>query len=315
MRTILQAIAIGDSIGLPWEGLPPQPTKTNWEQSFLFGWGITSDDAQNASLTLQAIQNSDGNLETFRKLIGRYLAQWFLCLPPGIGLATLRSCGKLCLGLRAPKSGVWSAGNGPAMRAPIIGWELWDSPHLEEYVRISTQTTHTDPKALHVSLALARTIARLRQDPTATYETILPLWQQIQDPAWLQLLSSVEKSKTIEEFLLLTKQKKGISGYIYHTGIAALWVWKIHRHNFEDAIKTSLQLGGDTDSLAGVVAALSVASGGTPPKPWEKVLDLPKGKPSDFTGPKRIGWNIISILAIFIIHIPKRIFQVILRTI
>ena len=73
---------------------------------------------------------------------------WLLGLPPGIGLATLKSILKLWVGFGPSSSGVFSAGNGPAMRAAPIGAFFWDDPSkIDDYIRISTRMTHTDPKA------------------------------------------------------------------------------------------------------------------------------------------------------------------------
>src|SRR5206468_1623201 len=74
----------------------------------------------------------------------------------GIGLATLRAIVKSCIGFPPHRSGVFSAGNGPAMRSPIIG-VVWghDSAELASFVRRSTVITHTDPKAYHGALAVA----------------------------------------------------------------------------------------------------------------------------------------------------------------
>jgi|GEM_PF-4104148 len=94
---ILRAMAVGDSLGLPYEGLRGRNNKANWQQTFMAGWGITSDDTQHAVITYQALRESNGDPEIFRACLGRRLAVWFLCLPPGIGFATLRACVKLNL--------------------------------------------------------------------------------------------------------------------------------------------------------------------------------------------------------------------------
>jgi hypothetical protein len=71
-----------------------------------------------------------------------------LLLPAGVGLATLRACLRLVVGVPPARSGVFSAGNGPAMRAAIIGVCLGHTrERLRAHVRIATRITHTDPKA------------------------------------------------------------------------------------------------------------------------------------------------------------------------
>jgi hypothetical protein len=61
-----------------------------------------------------------------------------LVLPAGVGKATAHSCIKLQLGIRPSRSGVYSAGNGPAMRAPLLGATMDDVSQLLEFVRASS---------------------------------------------------------------------------------------------------------------------------------------------------------------------------------
>ena len=44
-------------------------------------------------------------------------------LPAGVGLATARACLKLWLGFSPERSGIYSAGNGPAMRSAVLSPE------------------------------------------------------------------------------------------------------------------------------------------------------------------------------------------------
>lgn len=305
---ILQATAIGDSLGLPWEGLRPQPTRTDWNQCFLGNRGITSDDTQHAVITLQSLRESQGDHKKFRQILGRRLAIWFLCLPPGIGLATLRASLKLCLGLRAPHSGVWSAGNGPAMRAPILGWELWDqSERLKQFTQISTETTHTDPKALIGANALAQTVAALRAGKTE--DEIIQMWLDASDDAlWQEMIQKAVAIQSAQDFLQATNQKKGVGGFIFHTVPTAFHVWLHHRESFEEAITTSLQMGGDADSSTAIVGALAAASGLTPPEKWGKVLDMPTEETKQ-SGFRQLGLNMLTTLLIISVHIPQRTWQ------
>ena len=58
---------------------------------------------------------------------------WLLGIPAGIGLATLRTIVRLWIGFPPHRSGVFSAGNGPAMRT-VLGACLGDN---EEKLRRS----------------------------------------------------------------------------------------------------------------------------------------------------------------------------------
>ncbi|HMC89928.1 MAG TPA: ADP-ribosylglycohydrolase family protein, partial [Gemmataceae bacterium] len=123
---------------------------------FLRGRGMVSDDTEHACLTAQALIASAGDPDVFVTRLGRSLRHWLLSLPAGTGRATLRATLKLCLGFSPRHSGVFSAGNGPAMRSPILGvCHGHDVARLRELVRWSTRITHVDPKSEFGALAIA----------------------------------------------------------------------------------------------------------------------------------------------------------------
>src|SRR5262245_58283967 len=153
-------MAVGDALGLPCENLSARrllrlfPHLDRYQ--FFFHRGMFSDDTEHACLTAQALLVSGGDLVKFRRDLAKRLRWWAAGLPAGTGRATARACAKLWLGWSPERSGVWSAGNGPAMRAPILGVCLGsDRERLKEFVRASTRMTHTDPKAECGALAVA----------------------------------------------------------------------------------------------------------------------------------------------------------------
>lgn len=161
--------ALGDSIGLWCEGMSPRRQQRfgPYRQRFFFGKGMCSDDTEHALMTAQALIVSAGQPEQFVRSLAWRLRGWLLGAPAGIGLATLRSVLKLWLGFPPSRSGVWSAGNGPAMRAAILGVAFGREPdRLRELVRRSTHLTHTDPKAEAGALAIA--FAALSPRPSTT---------------------------------------------------------------------------------------------------------------------------------------------------
>src|SRR6185436_14806633 len=114
----LLGCAVGDSIGLPREGLSPRRAQRLFGSGplthrLVFGRGMISDDTEHACMTMQALLASNGDVDRFRRSLAWRLRGWLVTLPAGIGWATLRSIVKLWLGF---SGGVSSAGNGPAMR-------------------------------------------------------------------------------------------------------------------------------------------------------------------------------------------------------
>ena len=122
----------------------------------LFGKGMVSDDTEHAVIVAQGLIRSGGSAEEFSKSLAWSFRWWLSAFPPGVGFATLRAFLKLWLGFSAANSGVFSAGNGPAMRSSIIGAAYGDDEsRLKNLVRISTRVTHADPKAECGALAVA----------------------------------------------------------------------------------------------------------------------------------------------------------------
>lgn len=156
----LLGTAVGDAVGLAAESLSRRRQSRlypNLDGPRLIGnRGMVSDDTEHACLVAVALAVSGGDPEVFERHLARGLRRWITAIPAGVGWATLRACGKLCLGVSPSRSGAWSAGNGPAMRSASIGVAYGhDTAQLITLVRISTRITHTDPKAEAGALAVA----------------------------------------------------------------------------------------------------------------------------------------------------------------
>lgn len=156
----LWGTAVGDALGLSCEGLSksrqrrlfPDPARYH----FLFGRGMVSDDTEHTWMVAQALLVSVGDPERFGRSLAWQLRGWLLCLPAGVGFATLRATLRLWMGLPYTRSGVYSAGNGPAMRSALLGVCYGgDRQRLYDLVRVCTRITHTDPKAEAGALLIA----------------------------------------------------------------------------------------------------------------------------------------------------------------
>src|SRR5215471_9427316 len=109
---------------------------------------MCSDDTEHTFLVAQALLSHPDDPVAFQRCLAWKLRLWLLGLPAGIGLATLKAILKLWLGFPPSRSGVWSAGNGPAMRSAIIGAYFYnDQDKRCAFVSAATHLTHTDPKA------------------------------------------------------------------------------------------------------------------------------------------------------------------------
>ncbi len=280
----LLGAAVGDALGLPMEGLSRRRQQKMYPEvkgyHFLFGKGTISDDTEHTCLVAQAIIASGGDEEFFSQDFAWRLKKWLFGLPPGIGLATLRAILKLSVGFPVQKSGVFSAGNGPAMRSAIIGVCYGDqSDKLKNMVRISTRITHTDPKAEHGSLAVALAAylaSRHQEDPSRYLHTLKGILDF--DTELLEIIKkaieSVNLDNSTETFADNLGLDRGVSGYIYHTVPVVLHTWFRHPRNFQAALVEAIKCGGDTDTVASILGGIIGASIGREGIPDEMITNL-----------------------------------------
>ena len=273
--------AVGDAIGLPYEGLTRRRASALLgspdRHRFFFGRGMVSDDTEHACLVAQSLIVARGDLKVFRRSLAWGLRRWLLGLPAGIGLATLRSIVRLWIGIRPERSGVFSAGNGPAMRAAILGVTIRDESTLREFVRASSRITHTDPKAEIGAFAVAWA-ARLAADNTTVVpnEYLARLKSMLDDNAHefvasiAEVVASVNAAQSTEDFAEAIGLSKGVSGYIYHSVPVAIHAWLSHQKDCRTAISSVIRCGGDTDSTAAIVGGIVGASVGRSgiPEDW-----------------------------------------------
>jgi ADP-ribosyl-[dinitrogen reductase] hydrolase len=295
MMTIQQRVAglllggaVGDAVGLPAEGLSRSRQHKWWpgalRHRFLLGRGMISDDTEHAIMTAQALLEAGGDVERFRHALAWKLRWWILALPAGVGLATGRACFRLWLGVPPERSGVMSAGNGPAMRSAILGVVFADEPEKRrEFVRASTRLTHLDPKAETAALAVAEATAWIVRGDEHTDEFMACLPALGADEAWQplcqRLAEGLARQETVPDFASSLGLSDGVTGYAYHTVPVALFAWLRHRGDFAAAVAGSIRCGGDTDTVAAIVGSLAGCEVGVDgiPVDWrEGLVDWPR---------------------------------------
>jgi len=250
---------------------------------------MVSDDTDHTVFVAQSLLAHPDSVELFLKRLSRCLRWWFLSLPPGIGFATLRSILRSWV-IHPAQSGVFSAGNGPAMRSAPIGAFFASSPErMNEYVQASTRLTHTDPKALTGARAVALIAGwsiRDQLEERPELQDFLDVLQQAgsEDPEWETVIDSISAAYgqrlSVNQFAESLGLSKGISGYVYHTVPVVIYAWYLHFGSFEDTVSAVLSCGGDTDTTGAISGALagSVTGEGGIPADWVKGLyDWPRG--------------------------------------
>ncbi len=290
----LLGTAVGDAMGLSFEGLS-RARVHKWlthpdRYAFLLGGrGILSDDTEHACMVAQSLIEAAGDEQIFTNRLARRLRWWLLALPAGTGLATLRACFRLLFGCPPTHSGVFSAGNGPAMRSAIIGVAVGhDREQLCALVRASTRITHTDPKAEYGALAVALAAYMAAQSggqvAAERYRGELEAMLGENDHAEFlalidRMVENVQKQESTLAFAAALGLERGVTGYIYHTVPVALHAWLRDQDDTRSAIMNVILCGGDTDSTAAVVGGIVGAGVGLEgiPKHWrERLVDRPR---------------------------------------
>jgi ADP-ribosyl-[dinitrogen reductase] hydrolase len=285
---VLLGTAVGDALGLPAEGMSRDRVRRRWagqwRHRFLFGRGMVSDDTEHAFFVAQALLAHPFDASAFQRCLAWKLRLWLLGVPAGVGLATLQATLKLWLGFGPERSGVRSAGNGPAMRSAILGAYFADEPaRRRAYVRASTRLTHTDPKAETAALAVAEGVAWAmnRDKPLEQWLARLPsLGSDAEWPALCETLSHKLMARaSVQEFAAALGLQHGVSGYAYHSVPVALYAWLRHPGDFRAALTAALDCGGDTDTVGAIVGALSgttVGQGGMPTEWIQGICEWPR---------------------------------------
>ncbi|MEO2092109.1 MAG: ADP-ribosylglycohydrolase family protein [Gemmataceae bacterium] len=300
--------AVGDMMGLPAENLGPRRVAKLFPHfdrpRFLFGYGMGSDDTEHACMTAQALLRSGGDRHRFRRSLAWRLRWWFLAGPPGIGLATLKACVRLWLGWPSHRSGVRSAGNGPAMRAAILfvtagveaererrlghgmDWFPADPSDWAWFADI-TRITHTDPQAFAGVMAVYAASLHASSERHQPFDAnqlfdsfgLLPGFDLPIQRNIALMRPAYEAGKSVAEFAAELKLTRGVTGYIAHTVPVAVYAFLRHPDDYRTAIESVIRLGGDTDTVAAITGALvgaRVGKAGIPTEWLDRWADWPR---------------------------------------
>ncbi|MDX1963838.1 MAG: ADP-ribosylglycohydrolase family protein [Pirellulales bacterium] len=284
--------AVGDALGLPYEGLSSAraikllglPT----HYRFCFGKGMISDDTEHTVMMATSMlatwdKLKEAGTDELLEYFATCLKAWILGVPTGVGLATLRACLKLLVGVNPQRSGVFSAGNGPAMRAAIIGACCENYKQIQAIVKSSTSITHTDPKAEYGALAIAFAAWHAKTHNNISFDDYLRHLVQYlpDDPVAKQLISLLQQARSSQlqnqstsEFATALGCQHGVSGYVFHTVPVAIHAWICYPGDYRSAVTAVIRCGGDTDTTAAIVGGIVGSACGKAGIPAEWLLHL-----------------------------------------
>jgi len=275
-RGVILGTAVGDALGLPAEGILRKRAekifKGRWHHCLVLNKGMVSDDTEHTVFTSQSLLAYPDSPKKFARGLAWSLRLWILCLPAGVGWATLRAVMRLWAGFSPERSGVYSAGNGPAMRSAIFGAFFahdinngnFEKP--DAFIKASTLITHTDPRALTGAKAVAYITALGFQDNLTQKPELKDFIKLINlpgkdDAEWIKITGLIsqclKENLSVREFAEKMGLSKGVTGYIYHTVPVALYAWYLHFGDFESTLSNVLNCGGDTDTTGAIAGAMA----------------------------------------------------------
>jgi ADP-ribosylglycohydrolase len=136
-----------------------------------------------------------------------------------------------------------SFGNGSAMRVSAVGWMFDTLEETEEWAKRSAEITHNHPEGIKGAQATAAAIFMARTGATK---------EQIK--AYVEQKYGYDLSRTCDEIRPVYRFNETCQGTVPEAIIAFL-----ESTDFEDAIRTAVSLGGDSDTLACITGGIAEA--------------------------------------------------------
>jgi ADP-ribosyl-[dinitrogen reductase] hydrolase len=277
----LVGVAVGDALGVPVEGWTREQIRQRFGvlREMVDGVrpaGSVSDD------TMQTLCLAESLAELGRfdaDDFVRRLLRWYRTDPFGIGIHTKRVLSLVAQGISwreavervEQQHAPMTAGNGSLMRcAPIALRYYRDIGGLLEFSHESSRVTHPNPLArsscAFFNCVLSRVLRGWEKADALSFA------MEVMAHAPHELLDRIQgiAHKSADEV--------PVSGFVLDTLECALWAWW-HHDEFEEALVTVVNLGGDTDTNAAVTGALMGAQCGLDaiPERWrERVSVVPR---------------------------------------
>ena len=253
----LLGTALGDALGLPAEGMTARAIARRFgrvDRFRLLGrTGFVSDDTEQAALVAQALARHPDDLDLCVRAFRRSLLGWFCRLPWGVGMATIRSCARIALGLHP--SGVRSAGDGSAMRAAVVGAFFHDRPVDRAALgRVLAEVTHRDERAVEGALYVAEVAACCARSPAGTTPSVCQAEAR-------GVVTQAELGRAIDRARELAlagagtaeAAECGTSGYVVHAVSFATFCFLRYSDDPILALSESISAGGDTDTIGAIL--------------------------------------------------------------
>lgn len=282
-RATLLGCAIGDALGFPFEGLPPEaiarlPTLA---EDFAprprgrFRKGQYTDDTQMTLALAEAIA-ADGKVEG-RSVAQRLCAFWRDGTILAAGPACAESVERLLAGVPWMSAGapIGHAGNGAAVRAAPLGlWHFDDLSRIPRDAELQGVITHKDPRAQGGGAALAAAVALSLTDEPLPADLFCRRVAHAVASFDAGFASEIDRLPQLARFEPASAVRviaragapapyvsdwPGISPFVIPSVLMALYAFLRQRDDFRACISIALRAGGDADTVAAMAGAVSGA--------------------------------------------------------
>jgi ADP-ribosylglycohydrolase len=282
-RATLLGCAIGDALGFPFEGAPPEaiarvPTLA---EDFVarprgrFQKGQYTDDTQMTLALAEAIA-ADGRVEG-RSVAQRLAALWRDGQILAAGQGCTEAAGRLLAGVPWMSAGapIGHAGNGAAVRAAPLGLLHHDDlGRIPRDAEVQGIITHKDPRAQGGGAAIAAAVALGLTDEPLPADAFCRRIALVVSSFDLGFASEIERLPQLSQFEPSAAVKviaraggppqqlsdwPGISPFVVPSVLMALYAFLRERDDFRACMSVALRAGGDADSVAAMAGAVAGA--------------------------------------------------------
>jgi ADP-ribosylglycohydrolase len=282
----LVGLAIGDALGMPFEGMHAQAILDERSQvtEFLPGHGLasgqyTDDTKMMLCLAESMVENGRVNPDD----IARRFVAWFESGDlRGIGNTCLEAILNLKSGLPWEESGhrgEWAAGNGTAMRIAPVGLLDWqDIERLREDCWSTSIITHHNPEAVAGATAVAYVIAHLVTGDLNETRLLADAAEFVGASEMARNLLQAQRLLSCNTSTDVALETLGTGGYVVETVAGALYCFLRSPSDFLSSVSSAVLGGGDTDTTAAVAGAISGAYNGLRRLPAQLVAQVEDSK-------------------------------------
>ena len=281
----LIGLAIGDALGMPFEGHSAWVVAPFLDQirgfhestSRELRAGQWTDDTQ-MSLCLARSLVRRGHVDPDD--IAREYLDWFVAGDVrGIGAATWAALNRLEAGVGCRESGTEgedAAGNGTAMRAAPLGLFYYDDPErLREACTLDAKITHKNTEAVAGSCAVAFLVARLVAGADPGKALLDDLVQFVNGSRVAENLRRIPALLEQRADPVAASRVLGIGGYVVETVARSAYCFLYAPDDFAAAVMAAVRGGGDTDTAGAITGAWSGARIGVQgiPRAWQAEVE------------------------------------------